>query len=183
MSFAKVFKTGVQNVKSVISRAIKENMNFSCQIADIKIATDDNISYPNATDVNIWLNELFSKEFQPKPLNEKALAAMVAKGITPSKQLNEILLVIIVASESHVHVGVSIPSSMNVDINELNNDFMNKRNFVAEHKDSYCLLQFESTSSIKEKDDVFTHILSVIKKRGIYVESKEEDEVYYTLDM
>ncbi len=178
-NFDKIFTTGVQNVKSAISRALKDNMSFSCQIADIKVASESDILYPSDGDVTNWLDKLFSKELVEKQLNERALASMKAKGISPPRNPKELLLVVIVASSSDVQMGISVPTTMKVDVNELLGDFMKDRKYTSESKDTYTIAKFPSECSIKDKDDLLQQVFAVIKKRGIYVVQEDDGEDFH----
>ena len=186
MSFKKLFKTASQNVKTTGSRMIKDGMTFSCQIADIRTTDGDDTIYPDSSSVNTWLAELFCKDLKSKPLNEKALAAMLKKGITPQKQVLEILLIVIVASETHVHLGLSVPQDMDIDKLELAKSFVKssdeKKYDYADYED-YTILSYENDSPLKEKDELQRQVFAQLKEQGIYVEEEEEDDEIYEFDI
>lgn len=168
----KLFRTTNQNVKSNISRAIKNNVEFCCQIADNKIVQGESFSYPPTAALAEWMNTLFAKELQPNPKK-------------PGKQVTEILLVVISASETDVHVGISIPKDKTADpaYENLISEIIGSREHKSDQKDTYTLLQYTAPFPIKEQDELLSSIFSIIKKRKIYIEDKaDEDEVYYGLD-
>jgi hypothetical protein len=187
MSFDKAFKISTQKAKSTISSMIKDNVSFSCLLQDVSITTVDGTSYPDHDDVNVWLDNMFSIELIPKQLNEKALAAMESKGIKPSKNPREILLAIVTGSETKVHFGISIPKFMNIEYddfianlienyksNDVKVNVKTKTDVVGE----FIVCDFESESSLKERDDVQRYIFEELKKRKIYVPDEEEDMIF-----
>jgi hypothetical protein len=193
MSFTKLFKAGSQNVKMTASRMIKEDMTFSCQVADIKTTNGDETVYPESTDINRWLQQLFSKDLKSKPLNERALAAMAKKGITPQKQVLEILLIVIVASETHVHLGMSVPKIVDsedskyqdIDPIELSKSFVDENEQKCDFDTcvDYTILAYEHDSPLKEKDELQRRVFAQLKEQGIYVAEEEEDDEIYEFDI
>ena len=180
MSFAKIFKTASQNVKTTASRMIKEDSNFCCQMADLKISNGDSMAYPTNVEVDEWFNKLFSKDLKPKPLNEKALAAMAKKGIVPKKQPGEILLIVVAGSETHVHVGASVPEDMDLDIKEFVSSFLpNKSELVT--VDNYVVASYKHMFPFKEIDNLQRLVFEELKKKNIYVEDEysSDDEMVY----
>lgn len=180
--FAKVLKNVTQDIKSGATKAIKEGAVFSCQMAEIKAAEKDNTIYPEMNDVDSWLNTMFSEEFKPKVLNAKALESMKAKGITPPKQPHEILLIIVAGSESHVHLGISIPEDMELDRENLLKELVGERKYVVETTGKYSIVKYPHESPLKEKDEQFRQVFSFLKKSGLYVAEEESDDECYTFD-
>lgn len=194
--FTKLFKIASQNVKTTASRMIKDGMTFSCQIADIKATDGDETVYPTNQEVDSWLQQLFLKDLKSKPLNEKALAAMTKKGITPQKQVLDILLIVIVASETHVHLGLSVPKDLedlDVDPLQLAKSFTNgtsdgtldenEQKYDWDSCEDYTILTYEYDSPLKEKDELQRRVFAQLKEQGIYVEEEEEDDEIYEFDL
>jgi hypothetical protein len=187
MSFEKAFTTAVPKAKSTITRTIKDGASFSCLLQDIHITTEDGTMYPNHNDVHTWLKQLFSTELIPKPMNEKALAAMKAKGLTPSKSPREILLAVVTGSETDVHFAISIPQSMNIAYDDFIKDIVvnyntNNGDIVVEKitdiVGEFIVCSFKSGSSLKERDDVQRYIFEELKKRKIYIPDEEDEMIF-----
>ena len=184
-SFNKIFTTATQKVKSTISMMIKNDNKFSSILQDISMFSDDSITYPSFESINEWLKKLISAELIPKPLNEKALAAMNAKGITKSKDPREIILTIVSGSETHVHFAISIPKNNDISCSEFL-ESINKRidkNIITEkYNDNYgeyIICYYESDSSLKERDNVQNYIFEELKYRKIYTPDEDDDMVFY----
>ena len=85
---------------------------------------------PIAVRIHLSQMILFYEELKTKPLNPMALEQMAKKCIQPKKQPREIFLIIIVPSHKRVHIGVSVPDGMNINIDEfIKNSFQNDINY------------------------------------------------------
>ena len=178
MTFDKIFKTAVQNIKSTASRMIKEEMNFSCQVVDIQTIQDDYTIYPNYEEVQQWLNTLLSTEIKSKPLTSQAIESMKLKGITQSKQVSDILLFIIVASETHVHIGINIPETFDIDRIDFITSFIKNRVYHITEYNRYLILNYAHDSPLKDKYDIQRDIFTELKTRKIYIDTSEDEVVY-----
>lgn len=184
MSFSKVFKTASDDAKSTVLRATKNDVSFCCQLANIYNYNEEELQYPNNTDMHEWMKKLFAETFVPKPLNEKALASMKAQGKTPGKPPRDILLVVVAGSETHVHVGISVPVTMSTehDINDFVKCVMKERTFdsetVSDSIGSFVLLDYKCESPLKERDVVLQNVFNELKKRHIYVDDGDDDVLY-----
>ena len=178
MTFDKVFKAAVQNIKSTASRMIKEEMNFSCQVVDIQTIQDDYTIYPNYEEVQTWLNTLFSTELKSKPLTTQAIESMRLKGITPSKQISDILLLIIVASENHVHIGINFPETFQLERIEFLTSFLKNRIYHITEFDKFLIVNYKHDSPLKDKYDIQREIFIQLKNRNIYIDTSEDEVIY-----
>jgi hypothetical protein len=201
-NFTKQYTAAFQNVKSGISKNIKDGLNFSCQLADIKTTTtimvkeesefndqDNNETftsqeitvYPNKVELNNWFTDLFNVELKPKVIPEKALKAMEAKGIKPAKNPTDILLIIVSASDTHVHVGISVPKSdENITHTSILNSIIEDKynNVVIDVHNSFAIMCYPHEFPFKEKDDMIKRVYDVLKKLGINNVVDEEDTFY-----
>ena len=180
MSFKKAFNTAIQNSKAMASKAIKDNMQFSCQNVNISTTNGDDTIYPNVEDAKLWMKDMFVKEFKPKVLPEKALKMMIEKGIEIAKQPTEVLLIVLVASsDTHVHVGVSIPPTLKstVGIEEFTSSIMQDTQYEKTILNDTCIiLEYPHISPLKEKDNRQQLIFEELKKRGIFVKDETNDD-------
>lgn len=185
MSFEKKFKTSIQNVKTTASKAIKFGYPFSCQMVDICINDGDNISYPNSDAMTNFMCKLFTKDLKYKKLNEKALANMAKRGITPKKQPCEILLFIVAGSETHVHVGISVPDGIEFNLNNFIEEITEENVFNVDLSQTIgneiFVIKYKHESTLKEKDDIQRKIFNELKNLNIYIE-EVEDDILYTLE-
>jgi len=190
MSFKKPFKIATQNVKTTAQQAIKNGMSFSCQLANICATSGENIVYPESSNVRDWMVSLFTKNLKPKKIPEKALAAMKARGIEPKKNPSEVLLIaVVVGSNTHVHVGISVPSdndnhqSLNVDPSEFARSFMGERKYEETQDENYLIIQYDAEFPFKEKDTIHRLIFDELRKRGILTDEQDsDDEVFFDLN-
>ena len=135
-----------------------------------------------------WLNNLFNEELKTKPLNPMALEQMAKKGIQPKKQPREIFLIIIVPSHKRVHIGVSVPDGMNINIDEfIKNSFQNDINYssgmgfevkynINKIDEKLVYIDYEIDSEVKEIDNALAMFFKQLKKDGIYVDEESDGE-------
>jgi hypothetical protein len=185
--FGKAFKTAVQNVKNLASSMIKEDCTFCCQIADVQTLHKEETIFPSNTLVDEWLHTLFTKELKPKPIPEKALKAMAAKGNKPKKQPSDIMMVVIMGSETHVHLAVAIPQPMTEQFSLSNQTFVtsiipkDNDKHDLQPRDNYIVFSYPHEYPFKEKDQLLHKVYDELKIRKIYVPDEEEDEEVYNL--
>jgi len=55
MSFVKVFKTAIEDVKLNITRASKNDSEFSCQLVNIYLTVEDEIRY---SELSEWFKKI-----------------------------------------------------------------------------------------------------------------------------
>jgi hypothetical protein len=187
MSFVKAFKSATEDAKLTVTRAIKNDVTFSCQLINICTSNEDEISYPSFSELNEWMKKLFSETFAPKPLNEKALAAMKAKGIMPGKAPRDLFLVVVSGSETHVHMGVSIPTGMTNehDMDDFVKCVMGECKYDSEtttdNIGKFVVINYVCEYPLKERDVVLQSAFNELKKRNIYIDDGD-DEVIYSLE-
>lgn len=184
MSFAKILKAIVQEIKTSASRAIKNDLSFMCHLINPQIVDQDDILYPSYEELNEWMLNLFNVELKPKTINEKALKAMGAKGVKPSKQPFDILLIVVSGSETHVHVGFSIPDTMDeLKAADLVARFMKDKQYESQYNNNIAIASYFDESPLKEKDMLRKHIFDVLKDIGINNVADEEDPEIYDFDI
>ena len=130
------------------------------------------------------LQNLFMHSFAPKPLNEKALASMKAKGLSPGKSPRDLLLVVVTGSDTHTHIGISMPHTMEIDhkVDDFVTCFMGKRKYnpiiINDSIGKMVFIDYECEFPFKERDFILQCVFNELKKRGIYVDDTEDDEIY-----
>lgn len=192
MSFETIFnksaKAVSQEFKTTAQVMISNQSQFSCQSLSISGTDGEDTVYPSAEDLTKFVQNLFQKELKPKPLNPKALEEMAKKGLKSKPQINEIILVCVIPSNTHVHVGVSIPE------NRL--DSMSPSDFLKSALSTYnfteilptveskqlAFAQIEHPESLKERDVVLRCFFEDLKLRKIYVDDEEEEEIINYLE-
>lgn len=181
--FSKSFKAISQDFKATANQMISNNCPFSIQSHTMSTTQNDEIIFPNSDDLSNWMKNFMEVELKPKPLNAKALEEMAKKGIQPKKQITDIILVCIIPSNTHIHVGVSIPITSDMFV----------KNFVSNSLCSYDKVEYTENGnygyatichpdSLKERDSVMRHFFTELKKRNIYIEEEEDDEIVNYLD-
>ncbi len=177
--FGKVCKSAIQDFKSTAQTMISNGNTFSCQCINISAPGDDTTIYPDPTDLSKWMKTFITTEMKSKPLNPKALEEMAKKGLQPKKQPDDIILVGIAPSLSQVHIAVGIPESMKEFVNA--EDFLvkalSKYSFNCDTDNRYAFANIEHPEALKERDNILRCFFDELKKRNIYVDNEEDDEV------
>lgn len=196
--FDKILKKTSGEIKSRIQKMISEGSAFCCTNMNISVEIPDNSPeaepgdkltiYCTKEQMENWLNTLFNEELKTKPLNPMALEQMAKKGIQPKKQPREIMLIIIVPSNKRVHIGVSVPEGMNINIDEfIKNSFQNNvinvsgdgfemKYNVNKIDDKLVYIDYETDSEVKEIDNALAMFFKQLKKDGIYVDEESDGE-------
>ena len=195
--FEKTLKKTSGEIKSRIQKMISEgstfcctNMNISAEVPDTspEAETGDKLTiYCSREQITAWLDTLFNDELKTKPLNPMALEQMAKKGIQPKKQPREILLIIIVPSVKRVHIAISVPGSMQIDLDKfIDSSFKNSISntgvvYNMEKKENdengkLVYLDYETDSEVKEIDNALAMFFAQLKKDGIYVDNTSDDE-------
>lgn len=178
--FSKSLKTIPQDFKSISNQMITNGYAFSCQCYNISTIKNDETLFPDSDDVSKWMKNLMEVELKPKPFNAKALEEMAKKGIQPKKQITDIILVCIIPSNTHVHVGMLIPSSFKINVVDFVNSLeFSKYNVQFETNDTnenICYIMIYHQESLKERDNILKCFFDELKKRKIYVEETDDDE-------
>ena len=188
IDFDKVLKTKLNEAKQTVGRAINNNVSFCCQLINVSTENSEGVHYPVHSEMAEWMKKLFLDTLSPKPLNEKALASMKAKGISPGKVPRELFLVIVSGSETHVNVGVSIPNTMSTEnnIDDFVKCFMKDRNYehetITDNIGKFVLTSYMCDSPLKERDVILQNVFNELKKRKIYVDDDDDDDVIYDLN-
>lgn len=196
-SFDKIFKKTSGEIKSRIQKMISEGSTFCCTNMNISTEIPDNSPEAESGDkltiyctkeqMVSWMGSLFNEELKTKPLNPMALEQMAKKGIQPKKQPREIMLIIIVPSHKRVHIGVSVPVGMNINIDEfIKNSFQNNVNSfgvgfemkynVNKIEEGLVYIDYETDSEVKEIDNALAMFFKQLKKDGIYVDEESDGE-------
>ncbi len=182
MSFEQIFnkssKAAIADFKATAQVMISNGSTFSVQCLDISAVADESTVYPNNTDLSSWTQNLLINETKSKPLPQKALEEMARKGLSPKKQISELILVSITPSVTHIHVGVSIPSHMK--------DTLVPKDFISSVLEEYlhgdiqiidnkAFVDIVHPEPLKERDNVLRYFFAELKKRKIYVDEEEDD--------
>ncbi len=179
--FGKVCKTAIQEFKITAQTMISNGNSFSCQCMNIFVPGEDTTVYPEPADLAKWTKTFLITEMKSKPLNPKALEEMAKKGLQPKKQPDDIILVAITPSINQIHIGVSVPDSMKEQLDSaefLNSALSKYTGFNCEKVDDrYAFANIEHSEALKERDTVLRYFFDELKKRKIYIEEDEDDEV------
>ncbi len=185
MSFESVFgkaaKTTIQEFKMTAQQMISNGCEFSCQCLNIVAVSGEDTLYPESKDLSEWVQNLLKNELKSKPLNPKALEEMAKKGVKPKKQPNEIILVAIIPSLTHIHIGVSVPDNSPVAADDFISSALQKYYNSYESDGKYAFMNIEHSEALKERDNVLRCFFEELKKRKIYVEEDEEEVITYEM--
>ncbi len=181
--FSKSLKAISQDFKATANQMITNCCTFSIQSHTISSTKDDETIFPNSDDLSNWMKNFMEVELKPKPLNAKALEEMAKKGIQPKKQITDIILVCIIPSNTHIHVGVSVPSSFEMPVKNFVSNALSTYDGVEYiENQNYGYAAIPHPDSLKERDTVMRCFFTELKKRNIYVEEDEDDEIVNYLD-
>jgi hypothetical protein len=179
-TFSKSSKAAIADFKATAQVMISNGSTFSVQCLDISALADDSTVYPNQVELSSWTQNLLINETKSKPLPQKALEEMARKGLSPKKQISELILVSITPSMTHIHVGVSIPSSMTdmLDVKE----FISSALEVYLHDyikviDNKAFVDIVHSEPLKERDNVLRCFFAELKKRKIYLDEEDDDDM------
>jgi hypothetical protein len=179
-TFSKSSKAAIADFKATAQVMISNGSTFSVQCLDISALADDSTIYPNHNDLSSWTQNLIINEVKSKQLPQKALEEMARKGLSPKKQISELILASITPSMTHIHVGVSIPSHMA--------DMLDAKDFVISALEVYlhddikiidnkAFVDIVHSEPLKERDNVLRCFFAELKKRKIYVEEEDDDDM------
>jgi len=180
--FKKVLDSSVQAVKSAAQVSIKNKLRFCCKILDVaeKDPDDPECSvFAETSQLVNWLNNLFTEELKYKVLNLAALENLKKKGLMPSLQPIEIILVIIIASNDSVVVGVSFPDGTGTNITDFANNAMKRcpKNDTECNVNGNCAyITYKCEFPFKDRDTVSRAFFEQLQKDGIYVKDDDDDE-------
>ena len=177
--FGKASKAAVQEFKAMAQQMISNQCVFSCQCLNITAISNngEDTLYPQSSDLTKWIKNLLQNEVKSKPLNPKALEEMAKKGIKPKMQPSEIILVAIIPSLTHIHVGVSIPENSNLDPKDFINSALKNYYYSCDIDGKYAFMNIPHAEALKERDAVLQCFFNELKMRKIYIEDNEDDEV------
>jgi hypothetical protein len=176
-TFSKSSKAAIVDFKATAQVMISNGSTFSVQCLDISALADDSTIYPDSIDLSCWTQNLLTNETKSKALPQKALDEMARKGLSPKKQISELILVSITPSKTHIHVGVSIPSHMTDTLvtKEFTISVLEGYQYIdMKVIDNKVFVDIAHAESLKERDNVLRCFFAELKKRKIYVE--EEDD-------
>lgn len=182
MSFDKVFKKNANDVKSMASTMISNGNQFCALVLDpsttISSAGEESTVYPTNSQVQEFLQNLMTKELAYKPLPERAIEEMKRKGQEPKKQPSEIMLCIIVPSETDVYLLVHNPFS-HIDSDQfIKSVFTNTENSQVPDlvPDTKYIVTLKHDTPFKYSDEILRNVFATLKKFGVYKEESEDDE-------
>lgn len=200
--FQKKFKSTGLDAVATAGKQVTE-YKFSMQCVDLGITKgEEGIAYPSSDDCEIFLNDLFSKNFAPKVLTEQAIAAMAKKGITPKKAIREQAYnVVITSSVEKVYAAVSIPkewkdsedetlkkySDENADLEAFLKSILETAaagqstevavTTKSDNAGDYAFGCFEAKYPFKIRDEVLGATQQELTKRGLLVEEEDDDYI------
>ena len=180
--FEKVMSNSAQNIRILATRAIKNNKNYSCQLADIKTVQEDNIVYPSSEQLESWIQSIFDKDLKSRVYSQQALDNMKKKGISPGKDPLDILLIIVTSSDTDVYLTISVPKTIELDVSKFISNLNKKNhNFDVERTELYHKVKFSVLFPFKEKDDLYQNIFIELEKLDFY-HPEPDDDMCYTFD-
>lgn len=170
-----------------VSQMIKNGQTFSCQTFDLSFTEGEDFKMPSVNDAKQFLTDLFEVSFKSKPLNEKALAAMKAKGLSPKKQPKDLVLVMITASSEAVHLMIWLPDEFRDKHDLLKMTEMTCQGFDGlEMKmvdaGQMMSVDYPCETPFKTMDDFQRQAFTMLKTFGIYQDEEEDDEEMMTLN-
>ncbi len=181
MSFDKVFKKNVNDIRSMANTMISNGNQFCVLVIDPSTTSgEESITYPSYDQINDFLKSLMTKELVYKKLPDKAIEEMKKKGQEPKKQPNEILMCVIAPSETHVHMLVHNPFEHVISTDLINLVFQSDTETnkpISESINNYdIVLNVNHETPFKYCDDVLRNVYSALKKLEIYKGESKDDE-------
>jgi len=188
--FIKEKKKCESEIKEQINKIIKNDGKFCCMSKDISIVIPDKSEDAEPTDTltkylpseegNKWIRTLFLETLKSKELNPKALEQMKAKGITPKPQPMDILLIIIIPAEKSIKIGISVPSTMELNLlnfckNSLSND-THISYTIEVYNDKLMFIEYPTEFELKEIDNTMSLFFKQLKVEGIYIDDEPDEE-------
>jgi hypothetical protein len=188
--FTKEKKKCEAEIKEQINKIIKSGGSFCCMNKDISIGVPDKSEDAEPTDTltkylpteegNSWIRTIFLDTLKSKELNPKALEQMKAKGITPKPQPMDILLIIIIPAEKSIHIGVSAPPTLEIDLlsfckKTLSND-TNILYTIEVYNDKLMFIEYPTEFELKEIDNTMSLFFKQLKIEGIYIDDEPDEE-------
>ena len=177
--FGKAAKSTILEFKAMAQQMISNQCEFSCQCLNITAINGEDTIYPESSDLSKWIQNLLKSELKSKPLNPKALEEMAKKGVKPKKQPNEIILVAIIPSLTHIHVGVSVPENSSLVADAFMNSALDKykTHYESNLDGNFAFANILHGEALKERDAVLQCFFNELKLRKIYIEDEEDDGV------
>lgn len=187
-NFEKEFDKTIGLIKSGCQQMVDNG--FYCTVVDInktvQFTNDDGeqettVTYPSHNEASSWLLNLFDTDgLKFKPLPQKALDNMKARGIIPKRQPSEILNIIICGTDVNVQILIHTPEKEFNAVKFIEDALGEKLEPLTKHTDTYnyvfsYYLPKDSQSTVyKERDIIRGKIYTQLEKDGIYV--KDDDE-------
>ncbi len=178
MSFDKVFKKNVNDIRSMANTMISNGNQFCVLVIDPSTSSnvgEDSITYPSYEQINDFLSTLMTKELVHKKLPDKAIEEMKKKGQEPKKQPSEILICVIAPSETHVHMLIHNPFD-HVNTKEFIDSVFDTMhaNDLIRHTETIVTLKHDTP--FKYSDEILRNVFVALKKIGVYKEEVDDDE-------
>jgi hypothetical protein len=188
--FDKEKKKCESEIKEQINKIIKNNGTFCCMSKDISIVIPDKSEDAEPTDTltkylpseegNKLIRSLFLETLKSKELNSKALEQMKAKGITPKPQPMDILLIIIIPAEKSIKIGLSVPSTMDLDLLSFCKNTLSFDTHILYtieiHNDKLMFIEYPTEFELKEIDNTMALFFKQLKIEGIYIDDEPDEE-------
>jgi len=185
--FDKEIKKCNAEIKEQINKIIKHDGSFVCMSKELSIIIPDKSEDAEPTDTltkylpieecNKMMRHLFLEVLKSKELNPKALEQMKAKGIAPKPQPMDMLLIIIIPSEKTINIGISIPSTMNLNMTTFCSKSLGDINYNIEFiNDKLAFIDYKTEFELKEIDNVLLLFFNQLKVEGIYIDDEPDEE-------
>ena len=188
--FNKEKKKCESEIKEQINKIIKNDGKFCCMSKDISIIIPDKSedAEPNDTltkylpseEGNQWIRTIFLETLKSKELNTKALEQMKAKGITPKPQPLDILLIIIIPAEKSIKIGISAPTTMDIDLLSFCKNTLSFDTHILYtieiHNDKLMFIEYPTEFELKEIDNAMSLFFKQLKVEGIYIDDEPDEE-------
>lgn len=177
-----VFKKATTAVKTNVQISIKNEMNFCVSTPDLTCRIEDKFEIPQSDQITKWLDNLCQKTLTYKPLPQKALDNMKAKGISPKKQAGEVLNVVICSGKDSIVLCVKCPNNMKDEFQFDNfKKFLSDKEYNIEDVNvddtvTYNLYNIKCDFPLKYRDNLNNDIVKYLEERKIYVPPDDDDD-------
>ena len=201
--YTKEATSAITKIKETITQSISNGYTFSNTNAEIskKISivlmkesdemlendtkyirtTEDCTVYPESNDIQQWLIDTIKKITEYKPLNPMALENMKKKGLSPKKQIGEMLIFLVVPSRTHINIAIYIPSIYQDGFSIENFISSSMKDYIYDItvKDNYGFVNYPHDSPMKERDTISRLFFEQLKKVGIYKDDTDNEEILF----
>ena len=110
-----------------------------------------------------------------------ALENMKKKGLSPKKQIGEMLIFLVVPSRTHINIAIYIPSIYQDGFSIENFISSSMKDYIYDItvKDNYGFVNYPHDSPMKERDTISRLFFEQLKKVGIYKDDTDNEEILF----